>query len=316
MGAGRIRFPLSPRDLLLAKLTTLFHDPPWKSITITRHHILPDYLVEIICNTAKVFASNNDASSHEREAACLYYHVMKTLGLTNYLSSITPTAGRRSERHIRLIVHRADVVASSFDRIAAAEAGLYRKKYCSRSLRTAVVHGLFNIFRAGCSCAAPVSPAGKLKTEACELLTGLVYNYISRLDIFGRSGRSDYSLLVNVYNVLLPILEPAWYLALHKASREAGIRGFISPADTRVPHHSIFDHLYASAAAANLVIPRKPGEGSESKYAVYSGETRFSGLLGLLVYVGLRGVGWWIGSSRKLSDVWVSSWLATALVCC
>ena len=75
------------------------------------------------------------------------------------------------------------------------------------------------------------------------------------------------------------------------------------PADTRVPHHSLFDHVYASSAAINIA-----GRGlswPEGFRAIVSG---------FLVYVGWRGLGEWIRSSRRLSDAWVASWLATAMV--
>ena len=83
------------------------------------------------------------------------------------------------------------------------------------------------------------------------------------------------------------LYEPLWYHNQHYS--------LWGPADTRVPTHSIFDHLYASAMSANLL-------------------TNSQGVKGLIVTVRVRSVGDWIKSSRKLSDMWVSSWLATALV--
>ncbi|MFN3805277.1 MAG: type III-B CRISPR-associated protein Cas10/Cmr2, partial [Pyrobaculum sp.] len=63
------------------------------------------------------------------------------------------------------------------------------------------------------------------------------------------------------------------------------------PADTRVPTHTVFDHNYATATALNWV-----SEG------------------GLLVGIDLGGVQEFIRASRKLRDMWVSSYLVSALV--
>jgi CRISPR-associated protein Cmr2 len=66
------------------------------------------------------------------------------------------------------------------------------------------------------------------------------------------------------------------------------------PADTRTPSHNIFDHNYAAASMMNWLIGR--------------GEPR-----GILLHVDLGGPQRFISSSRKLGDLWVSSYLASAL---
>jgi len=65
-----------------------------------------------------------------------------------------------------------------------------------------------------------------------------------------------------------------------------------SPADTRIPSHSIFDHLYATVAALNWT---------------YKGR-------GLLIYIDIAGVQDFIAQSRKLRDLWASSYMVSALL--
>ncbi|MBO3810086.1 MAG: hypothetical protein FGF50_10915, partial [Candidatus Brockarchaeota archaeon] len=87
------------------------------------------------------------------------------------------------------------------------------------------------------------------------------------------------------YHLLYSLYEPLFYEHCPKC---------VSPADTRIPMHTIFDHLYASAAMVNWVY-EKGGQHSVAR--------------GLFVRVDLAGVQSFISSSRKLSDFWMSSWL-------
>ena len=68
----------------------------------------------------------------------------------------------------------------------------------------------------------------------------------------------------------------------------------LGPADTRVPTHSVFDHNYATTAATNWTI---------------CGEE----IRGLLVGIDVVGVQQFISSSRKLRDLWASSYMVSAL---
>ncbi|MEM3816001.1 MAG: type III-B CRISPR-associated protein Cas10/Cmr2, partial [Candidatus Bathyarchaeia archaeon] len=68
----------------------------------------------------------------------------------------------------------------------------------------------------------------------------------------------------------------------------------VGPADTRAPSHSVFDHNYATASVMNWLLGKKEPKG-------------------ILLYVDLGGPQRFISSSRKLSDLWSSSYLASAL---
>ncbi len=66
------------------------------------------------------------------------------------------------------------------------------------------------------------------------------------------------------------------------------------PADTRAPSHSVFDHNYATASMVNWLLGKKEPKG-------------------ILLYIDLGGVQRFIASSRKLVDLWLSSYFASAL---
>ena len=85
------------------------------------------------------------------------------------------------------------------------------------------------------------------------------------------------------YHILYAALEPLWSLLT---------RNKVGPADTRVPHHSVFDHLYAAATMANWV----------------AGGGEYRGYVVLLDLAGIQG---FIAPARRLSDYWAGSWLVS-----
>ena len=88
------------------------------------------------------------------------------------------------------------------------------------------------------------------------------------------------------YHLLYLFYEPLWIF-----------RGLPwGPADTRVPTHSVFDHNYATAAMINWT---------------FRGEGRVKGLL---VGLDIAGVQDFISSSRKARDMWISSYIVSALM--
>ncbi|MEM4310906.1 MAG: type III-B CRISPR-associated protein Cas10/Cmr2 [Nitrososphaerales archaeon] len=86
------------------------------------------------------------------------------------------------------------------------------------------------------------------------------------------------------YHILYASYEPVWI----QQKLPAG------PADTRAPSHSVFDHNYATASIMNWLLEKKEPKG-------------------ILLYIDLGGPQRFISSSRKLSDLWLSSYLASAL---
>jgi CRISPR-associated protein Cmr2 len=86
------------------------------------------------------------------------------------------------------------------------------------------------------------------------------------------------------YHVLYASYEPLWI--------KNGLPS--SPADTRTPSHSVFDHNYATTSMINWFLEEENPKG-------------------ILLYIDLGSVQRFIASSRKLSDLWLSSYLASAL---
>ncbi|MEB3860978.1 MAG: hypothetical protein GSR84_02005 [Desulfurococcales archaeon] len=84
------------------------------------------------------------------------------------------------------------------------------------------------------------------------------------------------------------LLEPIWY-----ATMGEGYRSYIPPADTRLPTHTVFDHV--NAALMTLLWCSSDG------------------LKGSIAVVDLAGVQSWISESRALRDLWASSWIASLL---
>ncbi len=89
------------------------------------------------------------------------------------------------------------------------------------------------------------------------------------------------------YHVLWTLYEPLWYREFPK---------HISPADTRIPTHTVFNHTDATTQTINLLNPEKPGE--------------IDGFLVMIDYGGVQG---FIRESRKLRDLWASSWMASLI---
>lgn len=89
------------------------------------------------------------------------------------------------------------------------------------------------------------------------------------------------------YNTLYLLLEALWYV--HDLPPAL--------ADTRVPTHTMFDHVYASAMMANIV-----GEVRGDYEPV---------LRGFYVLVDFPSVQKFVGVGRKAGDFWAASWLAS-----
>lgn len=86
-----------------------------------------------------------------------------------------------------------------------------------------------------------------------------------------------------IYNVIYALYEPIII--------KFGVDSF--PSDTRVPTHTVMDHCYATAMTINML---------------YKGK-----MSGYLVYIDIPGVHSYISKSRKMSDLWVSSYLVSSI---
>jgi CRISPR-associated protein Cmr2 len=96
--------------------------------------------------------------------------------------------------------------------------------------------------------------------------------------------------LTILYNALFLLLEATWY--------SHGLPPAL--ADTRVPTHTVFDHIYATATVANIV------SGVREDYE--------SIIKGLYLFIDFPGVQKFIGGGRKAGDFWVASWIASRVM--
>ncbi|NOZ88461.1 MAG: hypothetical protein GXO15_00875, partial [Crenarchaeota archaeon] len=321
MFRGKIGYPFTVGELLLAKFLALMHDPPWKPLLIGNglySGLLDDF--RGCAKDCRPEATCFGAREHELQAAALTTFLLSKVGLPRYCGTGRQEPFCASKSLATRVIRSADRLASSFDRIAAGYADYWFKEYvegmglkkwaeklgaCKGEkcwLSSPVIRGLYNVFRPWLR-AVPRGVPGRAR------LAGAVGEFVERVSCrlrvaaesapLGESGGGYWvGVLRRVYHVFSVLYEPLW----HGASGGAAW----GPADTRVPTHSVFDHLYASAAAVNLV-------GAGYKWRRRQHGWRVS-VAGLLVYVGWRGLGEWLRGSRKLSDVWVASWLATAMV--
>jgi len=171
-------------------------------------------------------------------------------------------------------VRNADKIASSIDRwILSMVMG---EKYIPRLFYTNEAN-LKNILQ----------PSFKLSLQLGEL-----YNEILVYD----DDEDSYSNLLNgllnkvedwrlKYHLFYMLYETLWI------DKELAV----GPADTRIPTHTIFDHNYATASMVNWVIDK----GGRVK--------------GCLVGLDVANVQEFIASSRKLRDMWISSYIISAL---
>ncbi|MEM2856545.1 MAG: type III-B CRISPR-associated protein Cas10/Cmr2 [Candidatus Nitrosocaldaceae archaeon] len=170
-------------------------------------------------------------------------------------------------------VKSADVLASSFDRWILSF--LMEGKYNHSAFTTKDVK-LFN-------------PFYNEKPYEIRLNSPKDYQYDKQLSNFVRDiniihkqvlPKGDWHL---AYITFYAIYEYIW-------CKYFGTPG---PADTRIPTHTVFDHTYATASTLNIV-----GKGKVD---------------GFMVAIDLGSVQNFIAASRKLRDLWASSWLTSSL---
>jgi len=170
------------------------------------------------------------------------------------------------------LVRLCDAIASTIERKMIMYAGWPRGIYLSYSK-------LHNVFDPEIN--TPLTPPPDLM-ERAENAAIELNNLLTKLDV---TGTDD----VLLYNALYIALEASWY--------SHGLPP--SLADTRMPTHSIFDHVYAATTIANIVRP-----------ADSSGEV----VEGYYVVADFPSVQRFVGAGRKAGDFWASSWLLSNVV--
>ncbi|MEM3404143.1 MAG: type III-B CRISPR-associated protein Cas10/Cmr2 [Nitrososphaeria archaeon] len=172
-------------------------------------------------------------------------------------------------------VKNSDKLAASFDRwiLSFLMGGDYERG----AFVTKDVK-LFNLFYREKPHQAPLQPPSKDQLQYREQLSKFVENVKTIHEQVSNKGGWHLA-----YNTFYAIYEYLW-------CRYFGTPG---PADTRFPTHTVFDHTYATASTLNVV---------------------GSGIIdGYMVSIDLGGVQNFISASRKLRDLWASSWLTSSL---
>ncbi len=224
-------------ELLLLKTAALLHDPPHKPWIVKGRY--------------RVEEGAEGRRAHEREAEALAKKILAGTLLEDALKKMFSS-----------IVHQADVLSSSIDRI------LHMSEEGSELWGELHVANMFDPKQKFNSTRTPE----KTRVEEFAKQMREVLTEVSR--------KSDY---VMAYHALYALLEPLWW----------SVVGCIGPADTRVPNHTVFDHLYATASAVNIV----------------AGD----GINGYIVMLDIAGIQQFVCKARKTIDYWAGSWLVSAL---
>jgi len=174
-------------------------------------------------------------------------------------------------------VKAADIFASSFDRwvLSTLLGGDYQRgAYLTREVK------LYNIFYRDRPYEVDLhQPQDEEYNQQLEKFEDELGSTLKT--VFEKAPVKDRWRLV--YNVFYAAYEYLW-------CKHFGTPG---PADTRMPTHTVFDHTYATATTLNII-------GGKRAH-------------GFMVSVDLGGVQSYISASRKLRDLWASSWLTSAL---
>lgn len=143
---------------------------------------------------------------------------------------------------------------------------------------------LLNVFNPRLSVNLGKADLDELRSKVMKI-AGSLNNILSKLNCLERLENTPFKNMAKplAYTLLYTLLEIMHYLENLPPSL----------ADTRIPTHTVYDHLYASASMVNLLIPvaelRTPR--------------------GFLVVVDIPGIQEFVSASRKAGDYWAGSWL-------
>ncbi len=228
----------------------------------------PPHKAWIVLNKYRVSESleegqdiGHELKAHEREARRLATKILEGTPLEGAVGLMFED-----------IVKQADRLASSIDRVlhSSEESG------GRRPWGTVDVANMFD----------PNPKHGRIKNEGKVPNKDAVSEYAKKLnDVLRETVKNnDY---VTAYHALYALMEAQWF-------KEVSLVG---PADTRIPNHTIFDHLYATATAVNIVASKARGK----PYG------------GFLILLDITGIQSFISKARKASDYWAGSWLISAI---
>ncbi len=220
--------------------------------------------------------------SHEIQAYLLPLLIKRALDyLSNLDSNLRPLVDLISKTLYMLErrdprIHEADSLSSALDRTIIYSVERFLQEKRSKSYRISDKDPVFkNIF----DPKAQIEVKGNMSVRT--LARFIIFYLILLVASILRSNAIDEGLF---YSIAYSLLEPSWYIIAKEPP----------PADTRIPTHTIFDHLSAATAIANWYIGGNVPQGC-------------------LIRVDLASVQSWIKESRRLRDLWAASWLASWL---
>nr|WP_238526074.1 type III-B CRISPR-associated protein Cas10/Cmr2 [Sulfolobus islandicus] len=268
----------SLEEIIKEKFAALLHDPPNKPFILkcTQRSVSKESLK----NAKFKYLSNltKNKIGHEDVVAELISH-LDFLNENNIMMEII-------ENHIKSnnsTVKKADGKASKFDRYLTStlyniRERIYFANYDNIELKNFLVPELQVKLKTIECEKEPINAECFFKDPYSNQDIIQLFDYISK--VFKALNLNGIS--VETYNVFYFLYELLWIA-----------KGYsVGPAETRAPTHSIFDHLYATASILNW----------------------FHGISKFLVGLDIVGVADYINKSRKLRDLWASSYLLSALV--
>jgi len=285
-------------DYGVAGLAVLLHDPPWKPWGIGVAGRIAgcggSYWECIAGRLANDERLRPEARSAARQAAAEYRAYAESLGSHELQGALVlrvlaaelrarglGEAARCAEEAERLIlqrhpvVRRADTAASALDRLLLGALG--------DEVRSGGSLFIVNPFNPRIRRPIPDEiPVERVASFIAEYVRSVADVLEASSGAAGPGGACR-----TLLHMAFSLLEPAWYATVGPE--------YVPPADTRIPTHTVFDHV--NAALATMLWAGGEGEG----------------LRGCLAVVDLAGVQEWIQESRRLRDLWAASWLASLL---
>jgi len=238
-----------------AKAWALLHDPPHKMWVILN-------LVKYEDGRKLPGENLEDLSQHERDAVYLWHDV----GLAQHFGPIT------TDKEIGDLIKRADWTSSSMDRwfLEQIRVAIFQKERIP-TFKYMSPHNLFN---------------PSLKVELPENLdVDKIRDFAQEIRrILDRLERRDEAYRL-VYHLFYSLYELVWI--------QKGLPP--SLAETRMPTHTAFDHLYATASVVNMLWPGGDG------------------VSGYLVEIDIPQIQRVVNAARKAGDFWAGSWLVSML---
>ncbi len=249
---------MSKEDLWLYKTAALLHDPPDKAWVITRKISVPEVLRK----------HDKSIKAHEDRAWQLGTKILKDTVLERTVADYNLYLFSDKIRY-------SDHFASGVDRQLLYSILPEEKLHeVETKLENAELWRFKNIF----------DPSKEVQKEVDKLIPpeDKLNYFLNDLNNFLKEIKNSKV----AYYLLFALYELAWIY--HELA--------ISPADIRIPTHSVFDHNYATATAVNLFIA------TQSKMPE-----------GLVIIIDIPGVQEYISASRKLRDLRISSYLISLI---